>query len=405
MDVTELLPSGMLLFDVLVIAAALYGIVYWWRRNKAIFPAAASKYGLTFAHESRRWEATGMTYVDRLRGTVNGAPLEVESTYKTQGRLRARRTVIASRAPVRLPACTINVSRRRPVATVHLVPTGDAHFDAQRALTCDRPTVVRDLLTPAVRAALLACPQPELQLVLDGERVDLVFPNTPFSQAELQGPIDVVLAIAQAGTPTASDQAAMPHPVGAGSRSEGRMHAQLYLEQLGRAHGFTLAELQTNRLGLVHPGQLASGTRLGLGAALTTFVLGTLALAGGLLGAYLFHESLGPKPTQTDLNAVYAIGGVGVVVALAFFIGTGVSLAKRQARNAAYAKRRIDVLEGALHKVYVQGRTDVPDRYLFKVDGRSFDASRTLFELLTEGAHYKLYCVGDRLLSFEPVTR
>ena len=135
------------------------------------------------------------------RGVANGTPIEVISTYETRGRLRIRSTVVASRAPAGLPPCTMNVLRRPPAATVHLVPTGDAQFDSRHWVTSDVPAVVRAVLTPAVRTELLRCPQPELRLVVTDGRLVLSFPSTPVNEAELHGPMDVVLAIARMKAP------------------------------------------------------------------------------------------------------------------------------------------------------------------------------------------------------------
>ena len=103
-------------------------------------------------------------------------------------------TLVASPAPGLHP-CTINISHRRPAADVHLVPTGDPQFDGQRWVTSDAPAAVRVLLTPAVRTALLRCPQQDLRLVIDSGHLVLSFGGTPSNQPELHGPIDAVLAL------------------------------------------------------------------------------------------------------------------------------------------------------------------------------------------------------------------
>ncbi len=179
------------------------------------------------------------------------------------------------------------------------------------------------------------------------------------------------------------------------------MSTDTYLEQLGREHGFTLAELEANRQGALHPAQLARGTRKGLASVVVLTVLGFLALGGGLVGAYVFYDGLGPDPSSVDLNAVYVTGGAGVVLALIFFVGAGTSFVRRRARKAAFVRGRIDVLEGPLNKVHIRGR-GFASQYIFRVGGRSFRTSEKLWELLTQGAHYRLYCVADQLLSFAP---
>jgi len=179
------------------------------------------------------------------------------------------------------------------------------------------------------------------------------------------------------------------------------MSTSTYLEQLGREHGFTLAELEANRQGALHPAQIAKGTRKGLASIVVLTVFGALSLGGGLIGAYAFYDGLGPEPSSVDLNAVYAIAGAGVVLALLFFVGARRTFVRRRARTAAFVSARIDVLEGPLNKVHVSGR-GVPDQYTFRVGGRSFHTSEKLWELLTQGAHYTCYCVADQLLSFAP---
>jgi hypothetical protein len=175
-----------------------------------------------------------------------------------------------------------------------------------------------------------------------------------------------------------------------------------HLEQLGRQHGFTLDELETNRRGALHPGQLARGLRKGWVSIVVLATLGLLALGSGLVGAYAFYEELGPDPSRVDVNAAYAIAGAGVLLGLIFFIGAGISVARRRVRKAAFAAGRIDVLEGALDKIRISGG-GTANEFRFRVGGRSFSTSPKVWELLTQGANYRLYCVADQLLSFEPV--
>ncbi len=182
-------------------AALLYGIVRFTRKQHAIFPETAKKYGLTFTREPHGSLLGNIAETLRLRGVANGTPVEVISTYKTRGNMNMKSTLVASRAPAILPACTININQRPSAATVHLVPTGDVQFDTRRWVTSDAPVVVREVLTPVVRTQLLRCPQPELRLVFNDGHVILSFPNSPGDQAELHAAIDVVLAVAGSKTP------------------------------------------------------------------------------------------------------------------------------------------------------------------------------------------------------------
>jgi hypothetical protein len=192
----EWLQTGALAAGGLAVAGVVYAIVRWVRKVNAIFPEAAKKYGLTFTREKRGGALGNVAQSSRLRGVANGTPIEVISTYETRGRMRMRSTVVASRALAALPSCTMNILRQPPAAKVHLVPTGDAQFDRARWVTSDAPAVVRTLLTAAVRTELLRCPQDELRLVVTEGHLVLSFPDTPGNEAELHGPMDVVLAAA-----------------------------------------------------------------------------------------------------------------------------------------------------------------------------------------------------------------
>jgi hypothetical protein len=173
-----------------------------------------------------------------------------------------------------------------------------------------------------------------------------------------------------------------------------------YLGQLGQAHGFTLEELRANQAGVLHPAQLARGRRQGRFGIAVFVALGVLALVAGMGGAWLYLDSfhLYP-PTRTDYNAMVAIAGAGDLVALAFFVAAWRSGRRRRARLAAFEQGRIDVVEGPLDKVHVGGSQGYTT---FRVRDRRFGASRRLFELLTQGAAYRLYLVDDQLLSLAP---
>jgi hypothetical protein len=180
------------------------------------------------------------------------------------------------------------------------------------------------------------------------------------------------------------------------------MNTTPYLEQLGRHHGFTLDELEANRRGALHPAQFARGLRKGLVSIIVLATLGLLALGTGMAGAYAFYRDLGPDPSRVDVNAAYAIAGAGVFLGLVFFVCAGISVARRGARKAAFLAGRIEVLEGALDKTRIIGGGG-PGEFRFRVAGRSFPTGPAVWELLTQGAKYRLYCIADQLLSFEPV--
>jgi hypothetical protein len=195
MSVVELLQ---ILAVVLVILGIVAGVVMLSRKEGAAYAAVASRYGLAFSKEK---QGTGLGNVRQssvLQGEVEGVPVKLVATYETRGRTRMRGTWIATDNPMRVPPCAINVSGTAPKTDVHLVRTGDAAFDARRWITSDTPTAVRFLLGDEVRARLLACPQAESKIVVDGGTLVFSFGGTPSSLAELQAPLDALLALAKA---------------------------------------------------------------------------------------------------------------------------------------------------------------------------------------------------------------
>jgi hypothetical protein len=178
-----------------VVLALVYGIFRWSRKQDAIFPETAKHYGLEFTQDNQGSAFANSKRSKHLRGVVRGMPIHAASSYETRGRLTIKTCWVATAPSAGLVPCTINVTRHRPAASAHLVPSGDARFDAQRFLLSDSPDAVRRALTPAVRDTVLRCPLQELRIVVDQERVVVSFPGTPSSQAELQGLIDIALAL------------------------------------------------------------------------------------------------------------------------------------------------------------------------------------------------------------------
>ena len=180
------------------------------------------------------------------------------------------------------------------------------------------------------------------------------------------------------------------------------MDAQVYREyvgQLGRAYGFTFDELRANQAGTLHPAQLARGQRKGWVGVVVLAVLGVLALAGGLGGAWFYLDDLYFEPTQSDYNAMGAIAGVGVLLALAFFFGAARSRARQRVRKAAFLRSQLDVVEAPVNLVHVGGNAQ---QFFIKVGGRSIATSEKVFELMTQGATYRFHFVDDQLLTFAP---
>lgn len=175
-----------------------------------------------------------------------------------------------------------------------------------------------------------------------------------------------------------------------------------HLEQLGRAFGFTLEQLHANQRGELHPLQRTWGMRRGLLSIVLLGAFAAAALAGGLIAAQAFADSLGSLPSQSDLNAVHLIRWAGCLLAFGFLAGAALAFARRRRRRAAFAAGRIDVLQGPLDKCHISGR-GVPDRYIVRVGDRALDVYRAQWTLLTQGATYRLHFVADQLLSLAPV--
>lgn len=174
-----------------------------------------------------------------------------------------------------------------------------------------------------------------------------------------------------------------------------------YLEQLGRAHGFTVDELRSNLQGVLHPTQSARLQRKGRVAAVVLLVLGILSLVGGILGADAYQGSY--AASEWTLKEAAQIRWAGVTLGVFFLLCAATSVYRRRKRNAVYALGRVEVEQGPLHKIHVQGRGGVQDRYRFRVGGRAFDTLELGWELLTEGAIYRMHCAGGQFLSLIPV--
>lgn len=177
------------------------------------------------------------------------------------------------------------------------------------------------------------------------------------------------------------------------------LHA--YLQQLAKAHGFTLEQLAANRARHVHPAQVARGRNSGVVSGVVLVVLSILIFAGGVGGALLLYDDLRPPVSQVDMNGVFALAGGGVVVALGLGAGAIATFVGVGRRRGAYARGAIGAVDGPVHKLHVRRRRG-GDTYRLHIGGRSFDVSRDLWEIVTQGARYRGYFVAEDLLSIEP---
>jgi len=159
-----------------------------------------------------------------------------------------------------------------------------------------------------------------------------------------------------------------------------------YLDQLGAAAGFTHQQLESNRGGNLHPDQLRRAGR-GLGAAVALLLIGLGALVGGLSAA----------KALAGAGTAIAVGAGGVVVGLGCALFAGLRLRTRARRLAPFAGGRALAVEGLLTKTQADGGFRV------EVQGHAFPVSKPAYDVLTHGASFRLYYVGDQLLSLEPV--
>lgn len=384
----------------LVAGAALVALIRASRRIDAIFPDVARSLGLERSTAREGSVFSAIVERERLWGTIDGRALEVESFRRRSGQLRERHTRVVLGGLSGLARFAVHVTRAR-APQAHAVLTDDATFDRARGLASDAPGLVRAALGTEVRAKLLACDVDALNLRVDGDHVVASFADTPASKEQLERVIDVVRALADAapreGAPRAS-------PELADAREADEAHGA-HVDALARTFGFSLAALAANRQGRIHPEQLAWARGAGRAGARTLFVLAALALVGGLGGAALFYQDLGPSPSRVDVNATLAIAGAGVLVALGF-AAWGRALARRAAlRLERFVQGVAERAEGPIEKRHVRGGRNAPDSYAFRVGDRWFGVRRSHFDALTEGVRHRVYFAGEQLLSIEPAPR
>ncbi len=389
----ELQQVAGLVVGSLVLLGIIVSVARWSRAMDAIFPDAAMKYGLTYARKSVGSYFTGKGEHLSLRGQAQGVAFDVLARRERTGRYRSQSTMIT--AAVNLPAtpCTMTVSRARPLHSMHLVSTGDTWFDTLRFVTCDAPETVRMVLTPAVRAALLKCPQDELRLTITGDQVVLSWAALPMTALELQAPIDAVLALAATvrttqTPPGSADALNAPTPA---VREDAAA-------VLSRAFGFTPEQLDANRQGRLHPDQRARVARRDGGVAMGFLVVAMLcAVAGVAGGIYNYRDRMHPTFTSFAIPA-----GLGLALAGAFGLAHFRTLGERRARHAVLRGDAPQVVEGAVSPWEIRGH-GVPPSIGFTIGAHTFNSTRTWNALLTPGALYRVYFVRDVVLSIEPM--
>lgn len=181
------LGAGAIVFALIVRA-----IVRFVRALGRIWPDTAAKHGLTFVEEKDAKDGRSIE-----RQVLTGPSLSVVSSREQYFNQRTTSTRVVAKAPRLTASCVFDLSRQRPEATLHLVTTGDAKFDALRFVTTEFKEPARALLTEPVRAALLSCPLHGLRVSCRPGEVTVSFGQLVTGIEEVEGAIQVALAIAK----------------------------------------------------------------------------------------------------------------------------------------------------------------------------------------------------------------
>jgi len=361
------------------------------RRFDAVFPNAATKYGLTYSRRSVGSYFTGRGEHKSLQGQTQGLKFDVLARREYSGRYRISGTTITATVHIPVTPCTMTVSRERPLHTMHAVATGDAWFDTLRFVRCDAPETMGVVLTPPVRTALLRCPQDELRLTVTGEQVVLSWAGLPSTALELQAPIDVVLALAT------TDHSALTHVETPGTRNAlTSVVRDDDVSVLSRAFGFTPEHLAANRQGRLHPEQRARVARREGGETVGFLIVGALFVVAGVAGGiynykYSIYATFGHFAFPAALGLVLA-GACGA----GFFWSRG----KRHARIEVLDTGAPQLVEGPVRPWERRGHGMQP-LVGFTIGEKTFNSTPTWNALLTPGAYYRVYFVQDVLLSIE----
>jgi len=174
------------------------------------------------------------------------------------------------------------------------------------------------------------------------------------------------------------------------------------LHQLAAAHGFTLEALAMNRAGQIHPAQQKEGTKKGVGGAIFIFSMAFVFLAGGLGGAAFFYDTLRAPVSSTDMNAVYAIAGGGVLLSLGAVAGGIVRLRNIGNRRQALQAGALQVLEGPITKIVLRGNHGIME-WIYEVNGHRFRFMPKAGWDAILPIRYRVYCVAGEIVSLEPI--
>lgn len=173
-----------------------------------------------------------------------------------------------------------------------------------------------------------------------------------------------------------------------------------YLDQLGRAHGFTKEELEANRAGVIHPSQLARARRGSVSGPVFWALFVTAILVGGLGGAWAFVDGSSAPLSRVDRNALIAIL-LATALGATTFAAIGVTSVRRSARRReAFRTGAVTVVEGLVAKGGVRGNAST---FWLDLGGKRFFVGRHTWQLVTHGATYRGYVIAGQMVTFEPV--
>ena len=116
-------------------------------------------------------------------------------------------------------------------------------------------------------------------------------------------------------------------------------------------------------------------------------------------GALFLYDDYSKPVSDVDMNGLYAMGGAGTVFGASLVLWAFWMFWKR-ARGGAGGQ--LQLAEGPLQKVHVDGRGGMPSRWIYRIGNLSFDVSSKAWELVTHGAWYRVYHLNGELLSIEP---
>ncbi|HSC86061.1 MAG TPA: hypothetical protein VLC09_02275, partial [Polyangiaceae bacterium] len=193
---TETLQLLGMIAGAVVLVTLGIAVARFFNSTNGIWSACAARFGLTFEERTDGTEPA-QRFTKSLTGEIDGVHVQVSYAKREVDGARIRSTHVQVKALAPQAVRAAAVLRRGKGKGDLVVSTGDAAFDAIFALSSGTPELVRGLLTPPVRAALLRFPQVELGIVYDQGDITLSYADEPERQDDLDAPISAAVALAQ----------------------------------------------------------------------------------------------------------------------------------------------------------------------------------------------------------------